>query len=340
MMQPYRDPTADHIQYPILSDYGDIDLLINSTPMPTVICLVDHIHGFDVNLYNKMLSQLDALACDRKILLTVIYQGKLEEKIRKQYPNLLFKFDPLIPGLHYRAFTQYRQHPPIDIQNFICSFNGSDHVSRKLLTAALHRRGWFDTQLSTKNFVMAVDSVDGHVSDYMGDKSRLYRKFFIGDNSADFFKNIYSHGWVRFEHNKNVVTLSQILTKCFVHVVSETMSTSYAPFVTEKSLYSIVNRGLFLTYGQPGWHDYVEQYHGFKKYTKIFDYRFDAIVNPVERLIALLDELSKFSKLSATDWQDLYEMEIDTIEYNYNHYHSGSFFRQLENQYDYCAQAI
>lgn len=69
----------------------------------------------------------------------------------------------------------------------------------------------------------------------------------------------------------------------------------------------------------------------FRKYDKIFDYRFDSVQNPVERLVELMSTLAKFSVLSPEDWRDLYEMEIDTIEYNYDHYFSGSYLETLKS---------
>jgi hypothetical protein len=92
-----------------------------------------------------------------------------------------------------------------------------------------------------------------------------------------------------------------------------------------------VTRGLFVVYGQPRYYDYFEHHFGFKKYNRIFDYSFDQIENPVERLIALTDMLSKFKNLTTDDWQDLYQMEQDTIEFNYNNYFSGEYLKQLES---------
>jgi hypothetical protein len=111
------------------------------------------------------------------------------------------------------------------------------------------------------------------------------------------------------------------------------MAASYYPFVTEKFLYSVVTRGLFLSYAQPGWHAHLEKYYGFKPYTKLFDYRFDTIENPVERLVELMTMISKFSVLSSDDWKDLYLLEQDSIEYNYNHYFSGDYLNCLK-QYE------
>ena len=65
------------------------------------------------------------------------------------------------------------------------------------------------------------------------------------------------------DHAANIYNLENKLTQSFLHIVSETMATSYHPFITEKSLYSIITRGLFLTWGQPRWHAQFEKY-GFK----------------------------------------------------------------------------
>jgi hypothetical protein len=111
------------------------------------------------------------------------------------------------------------------------------------------------------------------------------------------------------------------------------MATSYHPFVTEKIFYSVATRGLFVAYAQPGWHAHVEKYYGFKTYNKIFDYRFDNIQNPVERLVELIAMLYKFKHLSKADLHDLYLIEQDTIEYNYDHAYSGNLLRHgLKNQ--------
>jgi hypothetical protein len=70
--------------------------------------------------------------------------------------------------------------------------------------------------------------------------------------------------------------------------------------------------------------------HGFKAYDKIFDYRFDTVENPVERLMCLVEMLTKFEKLSQDDWMDLYRLETDAIEFNYDHYFSKNYIKCLE----------
>ena len=55
--------------------------------------------------------------------------------------------------MNFRHFIDYRLHPKIEYKNFICSFNGSDHVGRQLLSSILSNQKYFDPRYSSKNFV-------------------------------------------------------------------------------------------------------------------------------------------------------------------------------------------
>jgi len=294
--------------------------------LPNSFVLVDHHYGYDKDLRNELFEKLD------KRKHTIITHNITDEKVKKNYPHLHFKFSAdMQDKLNLCHFKNYKKHPGINYNNFVCSFNGTNHVSRHLLSSILENQGYFNPHYSSKNFAINEDKILGHLNnlDLTENEIELYDKFF---KSTDEFNNtIYSFGHVRFEHADNIYNLESKLTQSFVHIVSETMATSYHPFVTEKFLYSIVTRGLFVTYAQPGWHAHLEKYYGFKLYDKIFDYSFDSIQNPVKRLIKLIEMISKFSKLSVDDWRDLYfVLEKDTIEYNYNHYFSGDYIKWLK----------
>jgi hypothetical protein len=302
--------------------------------LPDNLSLEDHLNGFDQQLYNPVLKHLDNYCVTRGTKLTVNYHQILESHVQTFYPNLSFKFNlARAKGLVWGSLVNYNQHPDIQYKNFLCSFNGTDHVGRKLLVAIINQFGYYNTEYCSKNFAFDKNTIDGHISDYVLDQDILYRKFFISDRSNEFFNTINSFGHIRFNHSRNIYNLEHKLTQSFLHLVSETMATSYVPFVTEKFLYSVVTRGLFLSYAQPGWHAHVEKYYGFKRYTKLFDYHFDSIQNPVMRLVELITMISKFSKLSTHDWHDLSLLETDTIEYNYNHYFSGNYLTKLK-QYE------
>jgi hypothetical protein len=253
------------------------------------------------------------------------------------YPNLLF-YDNTVYQIYniVKNLQKYNIHPTVKFENFLVSFNGTPHVSRKLLVAALHKRGWFNVNYSTKNFRYSQNELDGHIGDIMEDKSAYYRTFFSLYDS-DFNDSIHSIEYRRFDHLNNCEILSSRLTNSFVHLVSETMATANFPILSEKLFYSIVNRGLFVLYASPLSHEFVSSVMGFKKYEALFDYKFDQILNPIERLTELLSMLSKFCCLNTHEWNNLYEMERSNIEYNYNHFFSGDF---IKHYYDYCDKLI
>jgi hypothetical protein len=299
--------------------------------LPTEITLEDHLNGFDQEYNNTILTAINNYSKANNKRTVVYYHQILDVPIKEKYSNLDLRFNLAnAQPMQWEPFESYNQHPEINYGNFVCSFNGSDHVSRKLLVAILERFGYFTTNYCSKNFVFTKDKIDGHIIDYVSTHNNFYRKFFIANNSDIFFNTINSFGHVQHDHKRNIYNLEHKLTQSFLHIVSETMATSYVPFVTEKFLYSIVTRGLFLAYAQPSWHAHVEQYYGFKKYNKLFDYRFDSIQNPVERLVELITMVSKFSHLTPHEWHDLYLLQQEEIEYNYAHYFSGNYLEHLK----------
>jgi len=291
------------------------------------VVLHDHLGGFDKHLYNDTLHKLNEQSVTARINVKCAYIA--DYKLHKTYSNIKFHFNMKRARDLLDNLKNYNVHPEINFLNFVCSFNGSDHIGRQLLSSILNNQGYFDQKYSSKNFSYNNDWITGHLNrfDLIDLEIKLYSKFFINNN--EFNNNAYSFGHLRYHHDKNIYNLENKLTQSFVHIVSETLATSYYPFVTEKFLYSIVTRGLFLAYAQPGWHNHIQNYFGFKLYNKIFDYDFDAIQNPVKRLIRLMEMISKFAKLSVDDWRDLYLLEQDAIEYNYDHYFSGDYLKHL-----------
>lgn len=305
--------------------------LLNCQSLPDSFVLIDHLGGFNKKGYNEILHNINADARQKNKIYNITYHQVLNNLILDKYQSLKIKFSAKKQDtLNLNKFHNYNIHPELNYKNFICSFNGSLHVSRKLLVSILNKFKYYNPVYCSKNFSYTTDVIDGHINEYVPDQISLYCKFFI-DDSEEFFQTINSFGHVQYEHNNNIYNLEHKLTESFLHIVSETMATSYAPFVTEKFLYSVVTRGLFLAYAQPGWHSHLEKYYGFKLYNKLFDYRFDSITNPVERLVELITMVGKFGKLTPSEWHDLYLLEQDTIKFNYDHYFSKNYLTELKN---------
>lgn len=310
-------------------NYGKIEL-----DLDVPVLAHDHLGGFTVDQENEVLEQLNDCT---QITRDVYCEYILSDKICNKYPKLNLKFDiPLwLDGNNIKNFSVPATKPFHNFQNFLCSFNSNPHDSRKILTSLLFTKGWFNEKYSSKKFAIHPHLLIGKLYDYVGARAKWYSKFFVpfeSQGSDKFYSNSFEFGSTTFNHSENFALLKESLSQSFVHLVSETMATSYYPFVTEKFLYSIANQGLFLAYAQPGWHKHLEIYFGFKKYNKIFDYAFDHIVNPVDRLIALTDMLSKFSILNRFDWHDLWLVERDTIMHNYMHFVGGQYIWHLQNK--------
>jgi len=315
--------TRFHLEY-----FDDIKLsqqLETLDDSVTELVILDHLGGFDSNLHNTKLERINNFAKHKNKIVDLYVSNFMDVSVTKKYSNLTFKLS-VFPGL--KQFFDYNIHPNLEYKNFICSFNGTPHVGRKFLVCALKKFGFFNPEYCSKNFALSKHNIDGHLNDFVADKTAYYNKFFSIDE--DFLKSIYSFGHVRFDHKTNIYNLESKLTQSFLHIVSETLPTSYVPLISEKFLYSVITRGLFLAYAQPGWHGHLEKCYGFKKYVHLFDYGFDSVQNPVERLIALLTMVSKYSNLSVHDWHDLYLLESDTVEFNYDWYFSKDWLKKLE----------
>jgi hypothetical protein len=311
-----------------IKHYNYDQVIDSPETIQSTVELVDHLCGFESDLSNPILDSLQKYADQVDQNYTVILTNPIMPAVQAHYPRLLIKYH--MPEDMFDSFETYNIHPEISYKNFICSFNGSPHVGRKLLVSILHKFGYFNSNYCSKNFVFSEEILNGHIRNYTGDQESFYSKFFA--TTEDFLQTVYSFGHLQYDHKTNIQNLESKITESFIHLVSETVSTGYHPFVTEKFLYSVVTRGLFICNAQPGYHDYLEKYFGFKKYNSIFDYSFDQIQNPVERVVALMSMLSKFSYLTPAEWHDLRLLEQDTIEYNYNHYYSGQYLKHLQEK--------
>lgn len=297
-----------------------------------IVGIFDHLNGFDQNYYSEELEKTVNFAKENGC--NIIHTGYiLPSEVKSQYPDINFSYNEEMIGRNiggWDTILKYKKNNSINYKNFLCSFNGiAPHVGRVLLISTLKKFDYFNNNYCTKNFSFDSKTVDNYIIDLIPDKERFYRKFFQIDNNENFFNEIISYNFTRHEHLQNIQNLETKLTESFLHIVSETLPTSYVPFITEKFLYSIVTKGLFLAYGQPNWHQYLNKFFGFKKYDKIFNYSFDSIQNPVIRVVELMSMISKFKNLTPHEWHDLYLIEEDTIQYNYDHYCSRDYLKNL-----------
>lgn len=310
--------TCQFGSYPHAVGYDSVELWIT-----------DWLQGFNANLESTVLTAGIDFARSKNIK-RIRTAFVFDERIRNRYPDLEFKYDQtLYNGYGWEKMQSINTHPVLKFENFLCSFNGGGEVGRQLLVAVLAKNGWFDTAYCTKNFQCSNNQIDGHIQK-LSVNPDLHLKFFCGRELDDLFASINSVNYDQFDHVSNYFHLAPMLTKSFVNLVADVDATGYYPMLSEKFLHSLVSRGLFLSFAPPYWHRNFHIMFGFKKYDKIFDYEFDVVHNPVERLVKLICMLSAYSKLTQKDWHDLYLLNLDEIEHNYDHYFSNSHLSSIE----------
>lgn len=311
----------------------DLDAYLS---LPSQFILHDHLNGFDQDLNCKTLELLDNAAKRLSKHYTIAYHQPLPDTV-KQYTNLTIEFsaklhDRFDLSLHLGSAKNVAPNPG-NFDNFVCSLNGFPHLSRQLLVSALNKFGWFNSKYSTKTFNLQYDYVVDLVKEYAPDnEQQFYVDQLLGNTKDSTFYAEIVNFYYNSRNNRvsdNIKMIAPRIQPSFVDIVAETIGTSYWPFVTEKFLEPIVTKNLWLTYGQPGHSKQVCDLYGFKQYS-LFDYSFDLISNPVKRLYHLLTMLKQYESLSSLDWHDLYLTEKDTVDYNYDHYFSGDYYKTLE----------
>lgn len=294
------------------------------------VFLHDHLGGFDKNFKNEMFGKIPSGV-------TLRTEYLVNQTIRNQYSNITLQFDALamITNNQFNTFVGKQFVKTEQIENFLCSFFRSTYQGRVWLLCWLHELGWFDINYGSKNFV--IDQYPSEIKDLYLAK--------IGNDFEDATKQHHRQQMqqsLKFLGNpdatpsQDLLSVKDTIQKSFVCVVAETHPTHYYPFPTEKFLYPIVNSTLWVSYAQPGYHQFIKNYLGFQLYD-CFDYQFDTVDDHIQRLSMLTDMLQKFSTMTPEQWNRVYLTQQEIIRYNAEHARSGRFIKHLR-QFDEVAR--
>lgn len=299
------------------------------------VYIKDNLGGFDKNLENPILRHINDHA-QNEIEVQIHYYAT--DELRSKYPNLaiigvagmmsLNSATSVVQDFHNYNYKFSNSIPT----NYLCSISGSYSIGRALMCCGLEKTKLLTNGFFSKPFTIDIDQIDQFIIDQCGEDERYYRKFFINDDGIDFYQKEHTIGdYVkasylmtnRVNYTTVMEQLSSAISSSFITLISESHPESYLPNISEKELYPSFNKKLFLVYGQPGWYKHVQATFGYKPYSKIFNHDFDLIENPVIRAAMIIWELNKYANLSKLDWHDLYLIEKDSIEFNYDLLRSG-----------------
>lgn len=275
---------------------------------PGVVQCGDHLGGFDQHGFNQALDILEPAE--------IHVEYVLPDWIKQKYPQHTFKFDAelMIRNNHFEKAISYKDvKQPLVLDNFLCCFNRTGNVGRQWLVEELFKRGWFDPNYCSKCFQSPANHIDV--------KLHNFRKAIIC-HSADISET---------DALANLAELSPLIKSSFINLVSETVPENYVPFPTEKFLFPVLNHRLWLAYAPPGYHKFLSEILGFRLYDDFFDYSFDDILDPKERLNALLNSVEPFSTLTKKAWDSVYKVLEPAIEYNHQWATSGQFIDRIRN---------
>jgi hypothetical protein len=113
-----------------------------------------------------------------------------------------------------------------------------------------------------------------------------------------------------------------------IEVVLETLFDDERLHLTEKSLRPIACQQPFILMATHGSLQYLRDY-GFQTFDTVWDESYDQIIDPVERMQAIIKVMQEISAWSATQRLENAEHMQSIVDHNHQHFFSEAFFDQI-----------
>jgi glycosyltransferase involved in cell wall biosynthesis len=119
---------------------------------------------------------------------------------------------------------------------------------------------------------------------------------------------------------------------CGIEIVLETLFDDSRNHLTEKVLRAIACGKPFILASTPGSLQYLRDY-GFKTFDCLINESYDLVQDPLQRLEAIIDEMSRIKKLSKTDKLELFTKLNSIAEYNKKLFFSSAWQKTIEDEF-------
>lgn len=139
------------------------------------------------------------------------------------------------------------------------------------------------------------------------------------------FEDIYSHNGMD----------NGLYQQCFLQVVTETVYNYPVTFFSEKTAKPILNKRPFVIVGPAGSLANLRSL-GFKTFDKFWNENYDSIIDPEQRLTAVVDLIEWTCTLSIDDLQSLCVEMQDVLNYNFNYYVNDFRKKELNKLKQFC----
>ena len=125
---------------------------------------------------------------------------------------------------------------------------------------------------------------------------------------------------------------SQDYATCGIELVLETLFDDDRLHLTEKSLRPIACGRPFMLAATAGSLDYLRSY-GFETFDGCINESYDSIVDPLERLLAITQEMQRIAKLDASTKQQLWQKLYEIAARNKKKFFSTAFHNSIVQEY-------
>lgn len=109
-----------------------------------------------------------------------------------------------------------------------------------------------------------------------------------------------------------------------IHLVLETLFDTDKCYLSEKIFKPIVMNQAFIVWGPPGTLSYLREY-GFRTFDDAWSEDYDLESDHDRRMSMLVDLVKKISNMDTTEYQDLYQKCLPTIEHNRSWFYNEKF---------------
>jgi len=130
-----------------------------------------------------------------------------------------------------------------------------------------------------------------------------------------------------------------ISQRVIVHLVTETVFNYPNIFLSEKTFKPFINKRPFLLASSPGCLKNLQDL-GFKTFNDYWDESYDAITDPVDRIIAIVDILEALCQLPFSHLLNMLDNMQPILEHNYNHYKFQLKANELKKFEELCQKNL
>lgn len=343
----------NHIyEFLISTLFKDFEILTPPNGIPTIseVLTREDIHVFNyINtsekifiwdqepLFDFIVDQYMALASVGNKPLRILVTSEVNgygDKICKDY-NLV----PLYYFFHgYAALDWYRGYYVLNANKKVLSAYDKDFISlNRLISDDRSYRNYFVSKLIENNLLnnglVSYNVANDHKSTWQKEINNPFSKL-----SSHAVKHIQKHlkginhfsidslevpGWASAD-------IARTRETSFWHVVSETVFYYNTQHLTEKIFKPIVSKQPFMLLAGPGTLEYLRGY-GFKTFSSVIDESYDSILDPDDRINAVVEQLKWYCSRPNAEKSRVIEALAPVIEHNFNHFY-GDFKRIITNE--------